>query len=96
MPIEPAFSLTSHGCQGQTIVKILADLRIGGFSAYVQASRPTSREGICLIEPITLSDLNKPLPTNLKKENLRLKALEHNTLVHYGIWISKWSMHRCA
>jgi len=38
LPIELAFSLTSHGCQGQTINKVLADLQIGGFSTYVQAS----------------------------------------------------------
>ena len=25
LPIEPAFSLTSHGCEGQTINKVLAD-----------------------------------------------------------------------
>jgi len=31
-----------------------------------------------------LSDLNKPLPTNLKKENIWLNALEKNTLIQYG------------
>ena len=68
----------------------MADLRLGGFSTYVQASRVTNREGICLIEPITLSDLNKPLPTSLKKENLRLMALEKNTLIHYGFESGKY------
>ena len=38
LPLEPAFSLTSYGCQGQTINKVLADLQIEGFSTYVQAS----------------------------------------------------------
>jgi len=79
LPIEPAFSLTSHGCQGQTITKILAGLLIGGFSTYVQASQVTIREGICLTESIMLADLNRPLPNNLKKENMRLHALEKNT-----------------
>jgi len=84
LPIEPAFSFTSHACQGQTISKALADLQIGGFSAYVQASRVTNQEGICLTEPLRLVDLNKPLPTNLKKENLRLQAIEKNTLIKHG------------
>ena len=83
-PIEPAFSLNSNGCQGQTISKILADLWIGGFSTYVQASRVTNREGICLTESITLRDLQKSLPINLKKENMRLHAFERNTLINYG------------
>ena len=84
LPIEPAFSLTSYGCQGQTINKVLADLWIGGFSTYVQASQVTKRESICLAEPITLSDPNKPLPTTLKKENLCISALERNSLICYG------------
>ena len=76
LPIEPAFSSTSHGCQGQTISKILADLWIRGSSTYVQASRVTKREGICSMESIIFADLNKPLPIHLKKENMRLHALE--------------------
>jgi len=82
LPIEPAFSFTSHACQGQTISKALADLQIGGFSAYFQASRVTSH--ICLTDTIRLVHLNKPLPTNLKKENLRLQAIEKNTLIKHG------------
>lgn len=76
--------ITSHGCQGQTIPKLLADLHTGGFSAHVQASRPTNRQGLCLIEPITLSDLNHYQPILCKKETAQLKALEHNSLICYG------------
>jgi len=50
LPIEPAFSFISHSCQGQTISKVLADLHIGGFSAYVQASRVTNQV-LCSITP---------------------------------------------
>jgi len=69
--------------------KVLADLQIGGFLTYVQASWVTKREGICLTEPITLSDLNKPLPTT-KKENLCISALERNTIIHYGFETGKY------
>jgi len=53
-------------------------------------SQVTKREGICITETITLSDLDKPLPTTLKKENLHISALERNTLIRYGFETGKY------
>ncbi|KAJ3516563.1 hypothetical protein NMY22_g14178 [Coprinellus aureogranulatus] len=57
----------------------------GGFGAYVAASRAKSRDGLCLLQPVTLRELNKPLPEDLINEIARLKALEHNTLIRHKL-----------
>jgi hypothetical protein len=47
---------------------MFSDLHEGGFAAYVAASRPTSREGLCLSRPVSLETLNRPLPYDLHVE----------------------------
>jgi len=84
LPIQPAFAVTGHSAEGKTLPNVLADLHEGGFAAYVVASRPTSREGLCLSRPVSLEMLNRPLPYDLHIELQRLKIMEHNTLIRYG------------
>lgn len=84
LPIQPGFAITGHSAQGKTLPKVLTLLNEGGFAAYVAASRATSRDGICLINFVTLSDLKKPLPSDLAFETKRLETLAHNTAVKYG------------
>lgn len=81
---QPGFAVTGHAAQGQTLPIVLAWLHTGGFAAYVSASRATSRHGLTIIEPVTLSDLNKPLPYDLICENRRHEVMEHNTLVRFN------------
>ncbi|TEB26515.1 hypothetical protein FA13DRAFT_1595676, partial [Coprinellus micaceus] len=61
LPIQPAFAVTGQSAQGKTLPTVLASLHEGGFGAYVAASRAKSREGLCIIRSVQLSDLNKPL-----------------------------------
>ncbi|TEB25457.1 hypothetical protein FA13DRAFT_1898160, partial [Coprinellus micaceus] len=61
LPIQPAFAVTGQSAQGKTLPIVLAPLHDGGFGAYVAASRATSREGLCILQSVSLSDLNKPL-----------------------------------
>lgn len=68
LPIQPAYAITGHSAQGKTLPKVLVDLSNGGFAAYVAASRAKSREGLCLIQPVMLDQLNKPLPADLLAE----------------------------
>jgi Helitron helicase-like domain at N-terminus/PIF1-like helicase len=83
--IEPAYVVTGHFSQGKTIPVVVADLKHGGPAAYVAASRPTSREGLFLLQPLVLKDLNSPPPPpNLLRELDRIEALKHNTLVEHG------------
>jgi hypothetical protein len=84
LPIQPAFSVTGQSAQGKTLPSVLASLHEGGFSAYVAASRAKTRQGLCVLQPVQLSDLNKPLPHDLLIEAQRLEALEQNTYVRYG------------
>lgn len=85
LPIQPAFAVTGHSAQGKTLPKVLVNLAEGGFAAYVAASRATSRQGLCITEPVTIQNLNKPLPHDLLEEVRRLEAIEHNTLITYGV-----------
>ncbi|KIK31921.1 hypothetical protein CY34DRAFT_102502, partial [Suillus luteus UH-Slu-Lm8-n1] len=79
LPIQPAFAVTGHSAQGKTLPKVIINLHEGGFGAYVAASRARTREGLCIMQPVTLDNLNKPLPYDLLLEMRRFEALEHNT-----------------
>ncbi|KAG2741943.1 hypothetical protein P692DRAFT_201665656, partial [Suillus brevipes Sb2] len=61
LPIQPAFAVTGHSAQGKTLPKVIVNLHEGGFGAYVAASRARTREGLCIMQPVTLDNLNKPL-----------------------------------
>jgi hypothetical protein len=84
VPIQPAFAVTGQSAQGKTLPNVLACLHEGGFGAYVAASRACNREGLCITEPVTLQDLNKPLPHSLCAEVNRLNMIEHNTYIRHG------------
>ncbi|KAL1731083.1 hypothetical protein EV714DRAFT_209486, partial [Schizophyllum commune] len=62
LPIQPAFAVTGQSAQGKTLPSVLVNLAEGGFSAYVAASRARSSHNLYLTEPVTLQQLNKPLP----------------------------------
>lgn len=84
LPIQPGFAITGHSAQGKTLPKVLAFLDDGGFGAYVSASRARTRYGLCIVNPVRLSDLNKPIPSDLMMEMKRLKVIDHNMQVRYG------------
>ncbi|KAF6746378.1 hypothetical protein DFP72DRAFT_823155, partial [Ephemerocybe angulata] len=79
LPIQPAFAVTGQSSQGKTLPNVLVSLHEGGFGAYVAASRAKSREGLSILHPVEIKDLNQPLPSDLVLEMKRLHALEHNT-----------------
>ena len=81
LPIQPAFAVTGHSAQGKTLPKVLVNLAEGGFAAYVAASCAMTRHGLCITEPVTIQQLNKPLPHDLLQEIHRLEAIEHNTMI---------------
>ncbi|KAK6997322.1 PIF1-like helicase-domain-containing protein [Favolaschia claudopus] len=81
---EIGFAVTGHSSQGKTLPVVVTDLNIGGSAAYVAASRPTTRQGLIILEEVCKGTLNKPLPHDLFLESKRLEALEHNTRVRHG------------
>ncbi len=82
--LEGGFAITGHGSQGRTINPVLCDLHEGGFAAYVMASRCSEKKSLCISQTVSIDQLNKPLPENLKKELNYLSVLENNTLVSNG------------
>lgn len=85
LPIQPAFAVTGHSAQGKTLPRILVNLHDGGFGAYVAASRACTREGLCITQPVSMDQLNKPLPVDLVREVQCFEAIEHNTYIHCGL-----------
>jgi hypothetical protein len=75
--------VTGQSAQGKTLPSVVTSLHEGGFAAYVAASRARTRQGLCILEPVRLSDLNKPLLYDLLVEIRCLEALEHNMYIHY-------------
>ena len=84
LPLQPSFAVTGQSAQGKTLPKVLANLHEGGFSAYVAASCAQTRDGLCISEAVTLEQLNKQIPYDLKQEIHCLEALEHNTYIRYN------------
>jgi hypothetical protein len=80
---QPGFAVTGQSAQGKTLPVVLSFLHHGKFSAYVSASRTRTRHGLAIVQPVTLNDLNQPLPHDLLLEDQRHQAMEHNTLVTY-------------
>ncbi|KAF5343799.1 hypothetical protein D9758_016212 [Tetrapyrgos nigripes] len=82
--LQPAFTITGHFAQGQTLPVILCSFNDGPAAAYVSASQATERTGLFLLDEVTLEKLNSPkLPRDLHMEYERLEALEHNTMVEW-------------
>ena len=57
-PLAPAFAVTAHAAQGQTVKeKVVADLHIGDsgdpLTAYVAVTRVTGREKLAVLRPFT-------------------------------------------
>ena len=85
VPLQPAFAITAQFAQGQTIPVNISSLRKGGAFAYVCASRATSRDGLFLLTPVSLQDLNAPRHPDLIHECKRLDILRYNTMVKNGL-----------
>jgi hypothetical protein len=43
--------------------------------------RAQTREGLCIMQPVTIDNLNRPLPYDLLQEMKQLTDLEHNTYI---------------
>ena len=84
LPFQPGFAVTGHSAEGKTLPKVVAGLHKGGFGAYVAASRAKCRHHLRITHPVTVHDLNKPLPFQLVQDNDRLEAIQHNTMVKHS------------
>jgi hypothetical protein len=86
LPILPAFALTAHKAQGQTMEKVLVDLESckGTESPYVMISRVTSLKGLLILRPFKSSKIQCRLSEDTRKEFRRLEKLRLHTIVETG------------
>lgn len=84
MPLQPASCTTGHFAQGRTLKAVIVNMSLGGFCAYVAASRPRDRYGLYITKPVTTEQLNKPLPRVLITDMARLDRLARDTLHSYA------------
>ena len=91
IPVCPAFCLTDYKIQGATLNSVILDLKDDGksrrqdshrkyCSTYVQLSRLRSLEGLHLMQPIIMSDVEHKPDPQLLEEMRRLQALQQETL----------------
>lgn len=92
--ITPGFAYIEYKVQGATFKSAVLDLRrrskkkIGEnhkrfCSTYVQLSRLQSLEGISLLQPIELDDINNQPHHGLQAEDNRLQLLSEHTLLSF-------------
>lgn len=92
VPMTLAFALTQYKVQGSTYRIAVLDLHRSSrdryresphqryCSVYVQLSRLTSLDGLWLLEPITLNDIDNKMHPELHEEDLRLEGLAAETM----------------
>ncbi|KIK37428.1 hypothetical protein CY34DRAFT_57414, partial [Suillus luteus UH-Slu-Lm8-n1] len=68
VPIQPAYAVTGHSAQGETLPSVIVNLHEGGFAAYVAASRAHTWNGLSLTCPVSMQQLNKQKLTDLLLE----------------------------
>lgn len=99
IPICPAFCLTDYKIQGATLDSAILDLKNDRrnrrydphrkyCSTYVQLSRLRSLNGLHLLQPICMSDIEQRPDPQLLQEMQRLGSLQEET-------ISAWQTNPC-
>jgi hypothetical protein len=102
VPITPAWAITEYKAQGSTYDSIVVDLhrqnantRDGSShqrncSIYVQLSRTRSLQGLSLLEPVTLNDLNSKPNDLLLIEDRRITQLAMSTDIAWKLVEDTW------
>ena len=82
LPILPAFAMTAHKAQGQTLKKVIIDLDNcrGTESPYVMVSRVTSLEGLLILRPFRSSKIKCRQSEDVRNEFKRLDRLRTLTI----------------
>lgn len=86
VPIVPAFAMTAHRAQGQTISNVIVDLQSchGTESPYVMISRVTSLDGLLILRPFDKDKITCRQSEESRRENSRLYILNLQTTVIAG------------
>ncbi|PPQ86519.1 hypothetical protein CVT26_008820 [Gymnopilus dilepis] len=86
LPLTPAFALTAHKAQGQTMPKALVDIQScrGTESPYVMISRVTSLQGLLILRPFDTKKIKCRQSEDVRKEMTRLETLRWQTIAEIG------------
>jgi len=91
VPILPAFAITAHKAQGQTLLNVIIDLQScrGTESPYVMVSRVTSLDGLLLLRPFDKKKIQCRQSEDSREEMKRLHLLHLQTAIQYGTAIER-------
>lgn len=86
VPIVPAFTMTAHRAQGQTLPNVIVDLQscTGMESPYVMISRVKSLAGLLILRPFNIKKITCRQSQDMRRENDRLHILDLKTTVLAG------------
>lgn len=85
--IVPAFSMTAHRAQGQSMERVIVDIescRPGSEAPYVMISRATSLDGLRIFRPFTMDHIRYRRSEDIQVEEHRLGTLALSTLIKHG------------
>ncbi|CAF4341182.1 unnamed protein product [Adineta steineri] len=91
LPFVPAFSMTTHKAQGQTLPKVVVDLRLPPgreeiASRYVPLGRVKSRKDIAILRDFSFSALQVKPSKAQRTELDRLDNLNSINIQNYQAW----------
>lgn len=86
LPLAPAFAMTAHKAQGQTLETAVVDFEScrGTEAPYVMASRVKSLDGLLILRPFQLKKIQCRQSEDSRKEHTRLNILAVHTTMSHG------------
>jgi hypothetical protein len=86
VPIMPAFAMTAHKAQGQTMNKVIVDLESchGTESPYVMLSRVKSLNGLRILRPFSITKIQCRQSEDTRRELRRLNILQLLSITEFG------------
>jgi hypothetical protein len=86
VPILPAFTMTAHKAQGQTLSKVVVDLEScrGTEAPYVMVSHVKTLDGLLIMRPFSKHKIMSRQSEDTRREMQRLELLRLQTIVRLG------------
>ena len=86
LPLIPAFAMTAHKSQGQTIQKAIIDLATcrGTEPPYVMVSRVRKLEDLLILRPFPIGKITCRMSEDTRREQTRLHYLHLKTICKHG------------
>ncbi|RDB20445.1 hypothetical protein Hypma_012444 [Hypsizygus marmoreus] len=86
VPVLPAFAMTCHRAQGQSMPRVIVDLQActGTEAPYVMVSRATSLQGLLILRPFEKKKITCCQSEDARNETERLWKLSLQTIINTG------------